>query len=283
VVHDPAMLIYLDNVNNRRGKPNENLARELLELFTLGHGHYREADIKAAARALTGYSVDRETGAFRFRRAWHDDGVKTFLGQTGRWDGDDIVRILLQQPETATFITAKLWREFVSPRPDAAEVARLAGRFRESGYDLKVLLRGLLGSAAFWDPANRGTLVRSPVDLLVGTARLLDLPVAIADHFPRLGRQLGQVLFNPPNVAGWPGGERWIDAQTLSLRSTLLERVSRRGMSRSPLLPWLEDHGGMTAARAILLPLPPVQPGGPEVSPRQQLATLLLDPVYQLK
>src|SRR6185503_10785129 len=132
VSRDPAMLIYLDNASNRREQPNENFARELMELFTLGEGHYGEQDVKEAARAFTGWSVDPDTGEFLFRRPAHDDGVKTILGRTGSFDGSAVLDILLAQPQTAEFVAGKLWREFVSPVPDPVEVRRIARAFRES-------------------------------------------------------------------------------------------------------------------------------------------------------
>ena len=143
VARDPAMLIYLDGMRSVARQPNENFARELLELFTLGEGHYSEADIKAAARAFTGWTVDRETGQFKSRDAEHDDSEKTFLGQTGRFGGAEIIAILLRHPRTAETIVEKLWREFVSLRPDPAEIKRLAASFR-NGYEIKPLMRSLL-------------------------------------------------------------------------------------------------------------------------------------------
>ena len=128
IAKDPAMLVYLDGVRSRKGTPNENFAREVMELFTLGEGHYTEQDIKEAARAFTGWSLDRETGQYVFRPALHDYGLKTVLGKSGRFDGDDVLDILLARPETAEYVTAKLWREFVSPDVDATEVRRIAAR-----------------------------------------------------------------------------------------------------------------------------------------------------------
>src|SRR5450432_4935955 len=161
---DPAMVIYLDSAQNRKGTPNENFAREVMELFTLGEGNYTEQDVKEAARAFTGWSLDRTSGQFVFRRFIHDDGVKTVLGRTGNLDGDQVLDILLAQPATAEFVTSKLWREFVSPDPDPREVRRIAQLFRSSNYDIKVALRALLTCDAFWAPENRGTLVKSPVE-----------------------------------------------------------------------------------------------------------------------
>src|SRR5262249_33914073 len=154
-----------DGVRNRKGAPNENFAREVMELFTLGEGHYTEQDIKEAARAFTGWSLDRETGRYVFRPAMHDYGVKTVLGKTGRFDGDDVLDILLARPETTEHVTMKLWREFVAPYADAAEVRRIATRFRECQYDIRVALREILTSDAFYASANRGVLVKSPVEL----------------------------------------------------------------------------------------------------------------------
>src|SRR6478672_7242768 len=143
VAKDPAMLVYLDNAGSRRQAPNENFAREVMELFTLGEGHYGEPDVKEAARAFTGWSLDRETGEYKWRPFFHDRGDKTVLGKTGRFDGDDVLDLLLVRPETAEFIVEKLWREFVSPAPDAAEVKRIARVFRDSGYEIKAALRAL--------------------------------------------------------------------------------------------------------------------------------------------
>src|SRR4029079_19507982 len=135
--------------------------REVMELFTLGEGHYTESDVKEAARAFTGWGIDPDTGDFVFRAQEHDDGVKTVLGRTGSFDGDAVLDILLAQPQTAEFIVAKLWREFVSPVPDAAEVKRIGRMFRENRYNIKVALRALLTSDAFFAPANRASLIKS--------------------------------------------------------------------------------------------------------------------------
>ncbi|MEE4378677.1 MAG: DUF1800 domain-containing protein, partial [Candidatus Competibacteraceae bacterium] len=167
IVIDPAMLIYLDGARNRKQKPNENFARELLELFTLGEGHYTEADIKDAARALTGWQLDRNNGVVRFKPRQHDDGKKNFLGRTGHFGTDAIIAILLEKPRTAEFIVEQLWREFISPEPDPKEVKRLAKSFRESGYEIRPLLRQILLSEAFWALENRGSLIKSPIELVV--------------------------------------------------------------------------------------------------------------------
>lgn len=175
VARDPAMIVFLDSATNRKGQPNENFARELMELFTLGEGHYSERDVKEAARAFTGWSIEPETGEFRFQRFQHDGGVKTVLSNTGNLNGDDVLDILLAHPRTAEFITEKLWREFVSPEPEADEVKRLARAFRQSGYDISALMRELMTLNAFYASENRAALIKSPVELMVGTMKLFDI------------------------------------------------------------------------------------------------------------
>jgi uncharacterized protein (DUF1800 family) len=232
---DPAMVIYLDSVQNRKGTPNENFAREVMELFTLGEGHYSEQDVKEAARAFTGWSLDRDTGTFMFRPRLHDDGVKTVLGTTGHLDGDDVLDVLLKQPSTAQFVTAKLWREFVSPDPDPQEVARIATHFRASHYDIKVALRDLLTDDAFYAASNRAALTKGPVDIVVGTLHTLDIAPAQALPFAVATAGMGQNLFSPPNVKGWPGGESWVNTNTLLARKQFLQRIAQA--DKAPLAP----------------------------------------------
>ena len=224
---DPAMLVYLDSAQNRKGQPNENFAREVMELFTLGEGRYTEQDIKDAARAFTGWSLNRETGEYLFRPGIHDFGDKTVLGKSGNFDGDAVLDILLAQPATAEFVTTKLWREFVSPDPDPREVRRIAQAFRNSGYDIKVALRELLLADAFWAHGNRGTLVKGPVEFVVGTLRQLEIQPPSGLPFAVLAAGMGQNLFAPPNVKGWPGGNAWIDANTLLARKQFVDRLAR--------------------------------------------------------
>ncbi|MEP6941909.1 MAG: DUF1800 domain-containing protein [Betaproteobacteria bacterium] len=227
MARDPAMVIYLDSVQNRKGTPNENFAREVMELFTLGEGHYGEQDVKEAARAFTGWSLDRSTGQFVFRPLLHDYGGKTVLASTGNFDGDEVLDILLAQPQTAEFITRKLWREFVSSEPDPAEVKRVARVFRDSGYDIKVALHALLVSEAFYAADNRATLVKSPVDLVVGTLRQFDMKPGQTLPFAVAAAGMGQNLFSPPNVKGWPGQNAWINSSTLLARKQFLDRLVR--------------------------------------------------------
>ena len=227
VARDPAMIVYLDSAQNRKGAPNENFARELMELFTLGEGNYGERDVKEAARAFTGWSLDRERGEFVFRRALHDYGPKTVLGRTGNFDGDDVIDILLAQPSTAEFVSRKLWRELVSPEPDAAEVRRVAARFRDSGYDIQAALYALLISDAFYARENRGNLVKSPIDLVVGTLRQFGMHPGDTIPFAVAAAGMGQNLFAPPNVKGWPGQQAWINTSSLLARKQFLDRLMR--------------------------------------------------------
>lgn len=224
IVRDPAMLVYLDNISNTKNSPNENLGRELLELFTLGEGNYTEGDVKAAARALTGYGVNRIDGTFRFAVRQHDFGEKSFLGQKGNFDAEAIVRIILEQDAAAVFIVRKFWREFISDTPDEEEVQRLSALFRSGDYEIRPLLKEILLSDAFKAAPNR--LIKSPVELLVGLAHMFDADTVLADKIAQGCKILGQTLFDPPNVKGWPGYTAWIDTQSLLRRRQALAKAA---------------------------------------------------------
>lgn len=228
---DPAMLAYLDGANSKKESPNENFAREVMELFTLGEansgGNYTEADIKNAARAFTGWSIERDDFSYRYRAPTHDMNAKTLFGKTGNFTGDEALDIILEQPHVAVYLTDKLWREFVSPQPDAAEVQRIAAQFRQSNYDIKIALRELLLSPAFWHEANRATLVKSPVELIVGTVRQFGFGYTDATPLALRTAGMGQNLFQPPNVKGWPGNMAWIDSTSLLDRKRFLEQLFR--------------------------------------------------------
>ena len=299
IARDPAMLIYLDGAKSRKGKPNENFARELLELFTLGEGNYSETDIKEAARAFTGWSVDRKTGKFKFRRKLHDAGIKRFMGQTGRFDGDDIINIILQQPRTAKHITEKLWREFVSPQPNGLRTDEIARVFHNSNYDITVLMRKLLLSPEFNSDSIRGHLTKSPLDILVGTVRTLNIPIEDYRVLALGSWRLGQDIFAPPNVKGWPGGDLWIDSAKLAERRNMLDRLLRGGKipagkkmggdmqlphpDLSPYIALAKRDGGVERLIELLLALPPVEMPDPKLYPKQRLVQLFMDPVYQVK
>jgi len=224
VVRDPAMLRWLDNETNAKGHPNENFARELFELFTLGEGHYTERDIQEAARAFTGWHILHDK--FRFSRALHDDGEKTILGKSGRFGGDDVLALALEQPACARFLALKLLDHFVMPASDAApyvdEVARL---LRDSGYDIGATLRTIFASRLFYGTAARRSLVKSPLDFVVGAARAFEMPADATAAVPLL-REMGQDLLSPPNVKGWPGHGAWINTATWITRVNAAERLA---------------------------------------------------------
>ena len=217
VSKSPAMLQFLNNQQNRKGHPNENFAREVMELFTLGRGNYTENDIKESARAFTGWSFDK-TGQFVFRKQVHDDGEKIFQGKTGNFDGDDILNMLLKNPQTANHITEKLYRWLVNDEVDDAKVKYLAARFYKNNYDIQKLLDDIFTADWFYDPKHIGTRIKGPVELMAGIRRYLPLTLENDDAQLLFQKVLGQILFYPPNVAGWPGGRNWIDSTTLMVR-----------------------------------------------------------------
>lgn len=224
VSRDPAMLLYLDAASSRKAHPNENYARELMELFCLGEGRYTEQDIREIARCFTGWEVRR--GEYRFNRYQHDSGEKQFLGKAGVFGGEDAVRIVMEQPSAPEFLTEKLLRFLVMDEPTDPTVlcAPLARQFRDSGLELRLLLRTMLTSRLFFAPESRGRRVRSPVELAIGLLRCLNgstNTVALATTL----QQLGQGLFYPPSVKGWDGGRTWINSSTLLGRSNLVRAL----------------------------------------------------------
>jgi uncharacterized protein (DUF1800 family) len=222
VVRDPAMLKFLNNDRNNKRKPNENLSREFMELFTLGEGKYSEDDIKQGARALTGYHIDDHN--FVFRESQHDDSEKTILGKTANIDGDDFVGILLKHPACSRYIALKLYRHFVAdvsdlidevPKQNRSVVEKMAKMLRKSGYQIAPLLEVLFKSRHFYDAKIVGQKIKSPVQLVVGTARSLDTPIRSSGTLCDAMNLMGQNLFDPPGVAGWDGGRSWINTSTL--------------------------------------------------------------------
>ncbi|HZK65464.1 MAG TPA: DUF1800 domain-containing protein [Puia sp.] len=212
-----SMIQFLNNNQNRKDHPNENFARELMELFTLGRGNYTEQDVKESARAFTGWGT-RLAGGFEFRERQHDPGGKIFLGRTGNFSGDDILEILLGEKQTAIFITRKIYRFFVNDQADENRVSELATAFYDNGYDIQKLMESIFSSDWFYDDINIGAHIKSPVEWIVGIRRQLPQDIGNPEVQVLLQRLLGQVLFNPPNVAGWPGGKHWIDSSSLMLR-----------------------------------------------------------------
>lgn len=220
VSKEPAMLQFLNNQQNRKNAPNENFAREVMELFTLGRGNYTEQDIKEAARAFTGWQFTLD-GQFVFRERVHDEGEKTLFGQTGAFRGEDVIRMLLDKPQTARYITAKIYRFFVNETEDKKRVDELAARFRKNGYDIADLMTHIFTADWFYEPQNIGTHIKSPVELLAGMRHTLNITFDQPQPQLFVQRTLGQVLFYPPNVAGWPGGKNWIDSSSLLFRMQL--------------------------------------------------------------
>lgn len=248
---DPAMLFWLDNSSNHKDAPNENYGRELLELFTMGVGNYTEADVKAAARAFTGWSVGPMMpqfflgvfpASFVYDESDHDTTDKTFLGLGGDFNGDDVIAIIVKQPATARFIAERLYRFFVADEPDEsgrAEIATLADVFRESDGDVRSVLRAIFMSDHFRSQQVRYRKVKSPIELMVGTARLTgrwSLPSNEVAELAYNAHFMGQSLLNPPSVEGWHEGEEWIDSAGLMERincaSTEVARPEAPGVAR---------------------------------------------------
>jgi uncharacterized protein (DUF1800 family) len=229
MVRDPALLVWLDGQKNKKGKPNENLARELMELFTLGVGHYSETDVREAARALTGWRVDRAHATATAVPRQHDGGSKTVLGVTGELDDRSLVDLLTARPESAAHVATRLWARHGSATPAPDTLDRLVAAYGP-GRDVTALLRVLFLDPAF--RADRSSLVAAPVEYVVGVYRALGLPV------PRDGKAgrallgtldaLGQVPFRPPSVGGWPGGMAWLSTAATKERLTFATAMARR-------------------------------------------------------
>ncbi|WP_425076253.1 DUF1800 domain-containing protein [Psychroserpens sp. S379A] len=219
VSKEAAMLKYLNNKQNRKQKPNENFARELMELFTLGEGNYSEEDIQESARAFTGYSHNFQ-GDFLLRKRQHDYGFKTFFGHTGRYDGDDIIDFILEQKQCARFICRKIYSYFVNDKIDENKVEELTSVFYQD-YDIENVMRHVFMSDWFYNDQNIGSKIKSPIEFLVGITRTVPIAFHNTKDILRFQKLLGQVLLNPPNVAGWKGGKSWIDSNTIMLRLKL--------------------------------------------------------------
>ena len=251
VTRDPAMLIWLDNRQNRKGAPNENYAREVMELFTVGIGNYSEQDVKEAARAFTGHTLDRSF-AYTFNAGQHDAGPKSFMGQTGTFDADEVLAILVRHPATARFITTKLFRFFVHDNPESATIDRLAGTFTSSGFDVRAVLRDLFSGPEFLSPAAYHGQIKQPVDLVIGSLKALNVqPEAVGPDVTQTLRRMGQDLLNPPDVSGWKGGPTWVNSTTLFERFNFADKLA---MGRDPAKPYFADIGGQLSARNISSP-----------------------------
>ncbi len=258
ITRDPAMMAWLDNRTNVKDAPNENYARELLELHTLGEGVlYTETDIKQAARALTGWVIagTRRTGGdpeARFVPRRHDGGEKTFLGVTGALDDTDVVGILAERPETAAFIGRKLWRFFAVPEPPAALIERTSEAYFSSDRSIAAMVRTILLSEEMYSDEAYRWRVKSPVELVIGAERALELSAPLRRE-PQFTQTMGQLLFDPPNPAGWPEGAAWINSNTLLARANYVNEVTRaRGRSVFDALALVRCHGATGSAAEVV-------------------------------
>ncbi|AUS06303.1 DUF1800 domain-containing protein [Pseudotamlana carrageenivorans] len=219
IAREASMSNYLNNKQNVKENPNENFARELMELFTLGVEHFTETDVKEAARAFTGWSY-KFNGDFYLRTKKHDYGQKQFMGETGNFDGDDIIDIILNQKQTAKFICAKVYKYFVNPKLNNDHVEELATLFYKD-YNINTLMRYIFNADWFYDPANIGVKIKSPIELLLTMNSIVPYTFEKEKQLFNLQKLMGQVLLFPPNVAGWKGDTSWIDANSLMLRLNL--------------------------------------------------------------
>jgi len=228
-MHDPAIHYYLDNIKNKKQNPNENLARELLELFTLGEGeHYSEQDIKNIAKALTGYRINYKKQKLDFKKRQHDSSFVKIFDSSGSYTIDGVIKLILSHPKTAEFVTEKLWREYISENPEKNEIKRISENFRESGYEIKLLISELLHSEYFWDVENYDSLIKSPFDLLTSTTYLLNINNSDTNKLPALLANAGQKLFFPPDVRGWRGGTYWLSTELIIARKNMLKNYLKR-------------------------------------------------------
>lgn len=255
---DPAMLFWLDNQFNVRGKPNENFAREIMELFTLGIGNYSERDVQEAARAFTGWTIGRNNrpaqvndqpvqqvrrnASFVFRPQLHDNGVKEILGNKGPFSGEDVCGILVGNPQTPKYITLKMWEWFAYPSPEPALIEKHTATFRDSGLDIKVLIRSIMESPEFYSDKAERAVFKNPVDFVIPTIRQLGVGEAAMEQIkgleqvprarliPAVAAQqstkaMGMELLFPPDVAGWDGGAAWISSATMVERIQWADRL----------------------------------------------------------
>ena len=255
ITRDRAMLKWLDNARSDKTHPNENYARELMELFTLGIGNYTEADVRESARAFTGYTFVRRTGQFVFDANKHDDGSKTFLGRTGNFNGDDVIEIIFKQPAAPKFLARKLLEFLVYSDPEPALVDAFANSIAAHGFELEPAIAQLLRSNVFYSERAYRALVKSPVEFVVGSLRLFGATTVTPQTIGVLGR-MGQVPFRPPSVKGWDGGSAWLNTQTVLARenfaSSLMSASAAASMSASAVLGDRPPANATIAARSLV-------------------------------
>ncbi len=249
---DPAMLIWLDSNSNRKGAPNENYGRELMELFTLSFGNYTEQDVKEAARAFTGWYLNRE-GQFFFNAAQHDNGIKTFLGHTGNLNGEDIIDILAKHDATAHYISKKLFSFFAYPEPESSVVDHFAQIYLKSNYSIKAVVEAILRSDEFYSDRAFFAQVKDPTQFMVGSLRLLGGTTKTNNAVGAM-RRMGQSLFDPPNVKGWDGGLVWITTTTLFERfnfAPLIETSTTDAASKFNPVETIKQKNLFTAEKIV--------------------------------
>jgi uncharacterized protein (DUF1800 family) len=246
VTRDPATLIWLDNRTNRKGAPNENYAREVMELFTVGIGNYSDEDVKQAARAFTGYTLNADK-QFVFQPNQHDAGDKTFLGETKNWDADDILARLVRHPATARYLTTKLFRFFVNDYPAPATIDRLANTYTQSGFDMRSVLRDLFTGPEFLSAETYHAQIKQPVDYMIGSLKALGTQ-SVGPDVTQVLRRMGQDLLNPPDVSGWKVGSYWINSTTLFERFNFANRLVT---SRDSSKPYFTDVGAQIEAHGL--------------------------------
>lgn len=233
--NDLAMLVYLDNNSNKKSHPNENFARELLELFTLGEGNYNENDIKEAARAFTGYRVNKRKNILKKINKYHDFGKKTFLNKSGYFDAKDIINIILKEEQTSIFIVSKLYKEFISQKTNNKLINSLAKEFRNSNYDISLLMKSLLLSKDFWN--TKDYMIKSPIEFIISSLKHLNIKATNKEYkyLLKTSKNLEQDLFNPPNVKGWKNDKNWIDSNSLVLRHSYIKRLINKKMTKEKM------------------------------------------------
>ena len=248
IAHDPAMIRYLDNNVNFKGSGNENLGREILELFSMGEGQgYTEQDLAEAARALTGYNFEYHNGQFKFIASRHDTTEKTLFGKKGNFGGDELVELILQQTATSRYITRKLFRFLAHDNPDAGTIEQMSAVLRSYEYEMQPMLRNFFCSEEFYSERSMGKHIKSPVELVIGAIRTLKLENVDYGAIDSTVSDMGQRVFEPPNVAGWEGGRAWIDASSLLLRYNALANL----VEKADLVAWLETNGTTEPAGAV--------------------------------
>lgn len=241
VSRDPAMLKYLDNTRSQKAQPNENYARELMELFTLGIGNYTEADVRESARAFTGWQTRRGTG-FYVNERQHDDGTKAFLGRSGNFDGKDIVDIIFAQPAAARFLAAKLLDYFVYSDPEPQLVDAVAAVVRKNDFELRPVMSTILRSNVFFSERSYRALVKSPVEFVVGAYQTFGITEVDQTALAAL-RRMGQVLFYPPSVKGWDGGAAWLNSQSVLSRENFASALMQNPMMMRAA--WLAQNSSL--------------------------------------